>query len=534
MAELSKKEQIYNEVEKENKTVINSVMFFALANPLLQKINRGLIFANSQIAKLETNIVSLNVPSIIPIQDTTQQPNKPVAEEKESVSVSKSAFTASGLAALAFALPFLINKESRDYLTSFIAGLIGTDALDKIALALKLVGAALAAAFAYKTMQQIQSAFESIKRLSKLTATLFGLTSDGTDAVNEKEDDLKKKQKQIKENQQKYKKSRDKAKKAERARRRANRLARAEKLKKIKSVKDTISKLKKVLLIGGPIGIAAGIVGGIAIGTMIDLIAGPSEEAEVKENELDRGRGDEGDSPTTGGDEDEELVVEDIPDEEPELEPAVAESNITPEKVGTTLADNAVQELSMGFFDMEGVKKTFRWARSKLFGGGEENKNVEKAPPTSAPTAITTTPSAPTSTPDEGNQTALNKASTTSNVDQDAAQALATGTTPNAKLSALPTSSPASTPSESPGKSGSSITSSITPSVQPIIEKKPISESTTGAQINEGSEEVIAAKKDEKQGSVMINSIDNSTNVFVNNEERSKEYQPQVYSTIHA
>jgi hypothetical protein len=475
MAELSKKEQIYNEVEKENKTVINSVMFFALANPLLQKINRGLVFTDNQIAKLETNIVSLNVPGITPIQADPRENNVPVPEKKENVSVAKSAFTASGLAALAFALPFLINKESRDYLTSFIAGLIGRDVLDKIALALKLVGAALAAAFAYKTMQQIQSAFESIKRLGNLTAILFGLTSDGTDAVNEKEDDLKKKQKKIKENQQKYKKSRDKAKKAERARRRANRLARAEKLKKIKSVKDTISKLKKVLLIGGPIGIAAGIVGGIAIGTMIDLIASPSEEAEVKENKLDTEQEDTN-IPAVSEDDEEELVVEDIPDEVPDLEPPAQGMNITPEKIGTSLADNAVKELSMGFFDMEGVKKAFNWARGKIFGSKEKDTSVEKALPVST---LNTPTNIPTERPVQGAE------------------------------------------------------ASASPPLQ-VADKKPINEPQTGVQMNQDSEVVIAAKKDEAKGNVIINNVDNSTNVIVNDEGGAGESQPHVYSTLYA
>ena len=58
MAEQSKKEQIYNEVGKDSSAAMGSVMFFALANPLLQKLNSGLKFTQSQMARLETNIVS--------------------------------------------------------------------------------------------------------------------------------------------------------------------------------------------------------------------------------------------------------------------------------------------------------------------------------------------------------------------------------------------------------------------------------------------------------------------------------------------
>ena len=479
MAEQSKKEQIYNEVGKDSSAVMGSVMFFAMANPLLLKLNNGFKFTESQIARLETNIVSFTVPGA---PTSLDEATTPVPEEKESISVAKSAVTASGLSALAFVLPILMNKEAREYIGSFIKGFIGAENLDKITLALKVVTAALAAAFAYKTMQQIMQTLESVKKLGTLTATLFGLTNDGADAVNEKDEDLKKKKKKLKERERKRKASKKKARGAERARRKSNRAAKIKKLKKIKSIKSTISNIKKALLVGGPFGIIAGIVAGIAIGTMIDLVAGPSEETEVAEDKLDEEK-DEPEAPVQEDDE-EDIDISEEPEEKPDLEPEVAEDNITPEKVGTALTDNALQELSMGFLDLEGAKKALKWAKGKIFGGGDEEEGKEKASPVSQPPSGSMPGEAPP------------------------------------KPSAPSTSSSGSAPGPAPSAGGNKTASQTT------------SAPSSGEALNKTSSEVSAAKKDQQTGSVVINNVNNSTNVIAGAEKNKATPAPTEFTPI--
>lgn len=483
MAELTKKEQIYNEVEKDKKTVLGSSLFFAAANPLLQKINRGLAFTSVQIAKLETSIVSLNVP------EAPQPVIEPVAvqEEKESISATRSRSgvgTASGLAALGFIVPLLLNKEAREYLSSFLAGLIGIDKLELISNAIKAVTVVLTGVFAYKVFKQVADAFESLKRLWNLISELFSLTSDNADAVDEKDKDLKQKRDKLKKNQQKRKKSRKKAKNAEMVRRKANRAKRIKKLKNIRTAKNSISAIKKALLIGGPIGIAAGVVGGIAIGSIIDLIAGPNEDVEVEEDKADVEPEEAPELATEENDDD--FVVEDEPEETPVLEPEVKEVPIDASTVGKVIADNAIQELSAGFFDLEGAKKAFGWAKSKLFGGGKEGTQP------------------------------VQKASPASNIPK--------------PVESLPRSKPESKPVVSEPTASTPVSSAPVKDLQPVVAT---TTPTAGERIINESSAVSAVKKDQQTSNIMVNNVDNST-IVVMKEEVTRTSEPLTFAPLYA
>jgi hypothetical protein len=107
------------------------------------------------------------------------------------------------LAKLGLILPFLINKESREYLANFISGLIGEEALGTIKTTLIGLTAVLTGVFAYKLFKQIGTTIEAVKELSRVTSVLFGITDAANDDLVEEKGKLDKDKKEVEKEKKK-------------------------------------------------------------------------------------------------------------------------------------------------------------------------------------------------------------------------------------------------------------------------------------------------------------------------------------------
>lgn len=459
------KKEVYDQVKEESGTVFKSVGLFAMINPVLNSIAISTSETARQAGHLEHNLGMLFGQKLA----ETSTPDKPAPEKKEKLSTTTGRMRSRGmdLAGLGLIIPFLVNKESRDYLASFISGLIGKDNLELINTGLIALTSVLTGVFTVKLFKQVSDTIKTFKKLSELTATLFQSVSDGADGVNEKDEALEKKKDKMREQAKKRQAKKKKRKAAELKRRQANRAKRLKRIKQIKRAKSVISNLKKALLVGGPFGIAAGIVGGIAIGSMIDLIAGPEETSLEDTEKEDTGGPDEPEL-----EEDEDGIPIEPDTDEPVAEPEEKEAEFSASNLGSVIADNAIQELSMGFLDKEGIKKAWDWVKGKVFGSEDKKPATESKP------------------------------------------------TP---VSSKTTESPKQTPSP---------TSTTTPPTASATPEPDTKES--GQTLAKASEDVSGAKKDMAAGNVTVNNINNSTTVVKKNEPATTETTHSYSSTVGA
>jgi hypothetical protein len=357
-------------IDKASEAVVSEVSFFLAANPIFDKILDSVTIAAKSaqaIARLESGLLQptpAEPPKAVQTTNTgdTLPPDRTDAMKSRGID----------LAWLGMVLPMLINPEARGYLASFLSGLIGTENLEALNTGLKLVAGTLAAVFAVKVFQQVSDTINTFLRLSRLIGVLFNIISDADDGVV----DEKKKQDQEKEDYDKKKQKNKEARKG----RRAERLKR---IQQVKKARQTISTLKKALLVGGPIGIAVGIGSGILIDSLIDYATGDEEKAIEAEDKADTG------------------------DEEPEV---AGSEQSEASKFGDVLIKNLVD--SFNFVQIAKDTVAFVSSGWKNLFSGKDNKKVEAASSTvSAPSSkppvasteskptITASPAAPSPTP---------------------------------------------------------------------------------------------------------------------------------------
>jgi hypothetical protein len=114
--------------------------------------------------------------------------------DKAVVKIKKRAFD---LAALGFVIPLLLNKDAREYLSSFAGGLIGVENVEKFKLGLIAVTGVVTGVFTFKLIKQVGDSIEAVKRLSQVVGTLFGITEAATEETLDKEAELDKQKKDI-------------------------------------------------------------------------------------------------------------------------------------------------------------------------------------------------------------------------------------------------------------------------------------------------------------------------------------------------
>jgi hypothetical protein len=244
------------------------------------------------------------------ITPNLEQPQpQAVREAAPSIAGSTSKMLGRGIdiALLGSLIALLVNKEAREYLASFLSGLLGKDLFENILTALKLVGIALAGVFAVKVFKQVSDTIATFIRLSKLVGILFGLTNDQSEATIEEKEKMDKRKQKEKEN---------------RKTRNQNRKKRIERLKKLKGLSNF---LKKGLAVTG-----VGLVAGIVVGTILDYMINQSTEPDEPED------------------------LDEESDDVPAIKEESDEVNIS--EIGKLIVDNVISTVSFGLLDTGKIK----------------------------------------------------------------------------------------------------------------------------------------------------------------------------------
>lgn len=178
-------------IKDASSAMFGSVGFFLNINAEVKSIEDGsleLKQSASNLSDLLINYLSEEEPP--PPPDAVPEDRMP----EIAATAKKQAFD---LAKLGLILPFLINKESREYLASFISGLVGQEALSTIKNTLIGLTAVLTGVFAYKLFKQIGTTIDAVKELSRVTSILFGITDAANDDLVDEKTKLDKDKKEV-------------------------------------------------------------------------------------------------------------------------------------------------------------------------------------------------------------------------------------------------------------------------------------------------------------------------------------------------
>lgn len=222
-------------IKQASSAMFDSVGFFLNIKSEVKSVEEGSIELKQSadnLANLLVNYLDMEEPP--PVPDAVSEDKMPEIAER----AKKQAFD---LAKLGLILPFLINKESREYLANFLSGLIGEDALGAIKTTLVGITAVLTGVFAYKLFKQIGTTFEALKELSRVTGILFNISSSANEDLEVEKDKLDKDKKEV----EKEKKKKAKEKKEIDEKKRNAKSARDD-LKKEKQALKGKSKLSKL------------------------------------------------------------------------------------------------------------------------------------------------------------------------------------------------------------------------------------------------------------------------------------------------
>lgn len=222
----TRKQQKEEAIQQASSAMFSSVGFFLNIKSEVKSVEEGsleLKQSANNLADLLVNYLDMEVPP--PVPDAVPEDRMPEIAER----AKKQAFD---LAKLGLILPFLINKESREYLAGFLSGLIGEEALGTIKNTLIGITAVLTGVFAYKLFKQIGTTFEALKELSRVTSVLFGISSAANDDLEVEKEKLDKDKKEV-DKEKKKKAKEDKVIE--------------EKKKNAKSARDDLKKEKQAL-----------------------------------------------------------------------------------------------------------------------------------------------------------------------------------------------------------------------------------------------------------------------------------------------
>jgi len=263
-----------------SQAMLGSLGFFVREVLPVSKQSSDLTFSAS-LSAIKLNSALL---AFLDLSEETPEIDQKEELDKVVERVKKRAFD---LAAIGFIIPLLLNKDARDYLSNFAAGLIGVENLEKFKLGLIAVTGVLTGVFTFKLIKQVGDSIEAVKKLSQVVGTLFGITEAATADTFDKETQLEKEKKQIEEERKKRDAEDKKLKEAGK--------------KGVDDIKSSKQEYKKANLFGkikflatkfGPKVLGAVIksipvVGAVAtIGLLIAEIAGFfSDESEEKQSE---------------------------------------------------------------------------------------------------------------------------------------------------------------------------------------------------------------------------------------------------------
>lgn len=256
----SRSKQLDKAIDGAKRSMFTGMGFFVQVQPHAKDIEQSAVEMQQSVQKLGDVLLKY-----LDLQEPVRQQQLDVVREDtldQNISrVRKGAFD---LAKLGLIIPFLLNRDAREYMASFMSGLTGFS-LEGMKSTLTAVTAVLTGMFALKLFKQINDTIDAIKKLNDVTRTLFGITEATSQDIDTAKDNLDKEKTKIEKDKE---------------RRRNKRKAKVERTKKLRSVISNSSKIAKASLIGAPIAILVS----AAINTVLDY---NEQEDAVLESEED-------------------------------------------------------------------------------------------------------------------------------------------------------------------------------------------------------------------------------------------------------
>lgn len=300
----SRSKQLDKAIDGAKRSMFTGMGFFVQVQPHAKDIEQSAVEMQQSVQKLG-DVLLKYLDLHEPIK---RQPQEVVREDTLDQNISKVRKGAFDLAKLGLIIPFLLNKDAREYMASFLSGLTGFS-LEGMKTTLIAVTGVLTGMFALKLFKQINDTIEAIKKLNDVTRTLFGITEITSQDIDSAKDDLDKEKSKINKDKE---------------RRRNRRRAKVERARKLRSIISNGSKIAKVSVIGAPVAILVS----SAINTLLDY---NEQEDAVLESE------DEG------------------------------ESAPEPETVWSLITKNIIESLTFGLLSKENINNTL-----KVFKGDEK------------------------------------------------------------------------------------------------------------------------------------------------------------------
>lgn len=183
-------------VAQASRAALDSLGFFASIHSSTESSSDStarIYLSSERLVKLVSQLFEFK-------EEENQQPSPYQKLDEKTQLIKKRSFD---IAKLGLVIPFLINAQAREYLLSFVKGLVGVENFDKFKIVVYGLLGVLAGVFAYKVFKQVGDTISALRQLATITGTLFGLTEAAADSVasdledvekNKKEKELEKKE----------------------------------------------------------------------------------------------------------------------------------------------------------------------------------------------------------------------------------------------------------------------------------------------------------------------------------------------------
>jgi hypothetical protein len=365
-------------VEQATAAAVESIGIFTQTNKLLNEIAIDAARASNTSTKVADLFAAFLDIDSAPLLEPVKEP---VAEPIQKISITSIKDNAFDIAKLALIIPFLIDKTSREYIASFIKGLVGAETLDKITTTLKIVAGVLVGVFAVKLFKQVSDTITTFVKLSQLVGTLFGLTQQNNDM--DVEDARKTEREKWENKKKKYEKNT-----SEHRKRRLDKLEKAKKLRKVLKALGTAGKFTGI-------GFIVGAASNAFVDGIFDYFVNDEQKAV-------------------------DPVFPSTEDEKDQEFPSVEEA---PDSFGVNILKKFISNLTLGVISEERLDRIFKTIGSvgKLLGNKVKTSTGttnETTPSGTAPlTKPTVTDSQPTVQPITSNQPVEQASSARSNAD---------------------------------------------------------------------------------------------------------------------
>ena len=266
----SRGKSIEKAIDGAKRSMFTGMGFFIQVQPYAKALENSSVEMVSSAEQLGNTLLKY-----LELDEPLKRQPEPQAVKEDTLDarVAKIRKGAFDLAKLGLIIPFLLNKDSREYLASFISGLTGFS-LEGIKTTLVAVTAVLSGMFALKLFKQINDTISAIQKLNEVTRTLFGITETASQDITNKSDELDTEKSKIEKDKEK---------------RRNKRKAKVQRTRKLRSLLKGASTFAKLSLIGA----AVGVIIDASISTVLDY---NDQEDAVLDSEEEDGKAPEPES----------------------------------------------------------------------------------------------------------------------------------------------------------------------------------------------------------------------------------------------